>query len=104
MLKIDLALTILLLAGCTCRQLMRSPSAAARPAPLVVNMDGNGDLSIGGGSVSVPAEDLPLLVKEVGPDRPVILSGAGDLKKMIAEKQQLQAAGFTNVVIGAVSE
>lgn len=66
-------------------------------------MDGNGGLLIGG-AVSLQPSDLDLLAKEAGTGRPVVLYGM-DLKKLISLKQEFQAAGFTNVVIGpAVGE
>jgi hypothetical protein len=88
------------LAGC-CAE--RSPKTT-EPVPntqlsrVVVNMDGSDNLSVG--ALNLAVSDLPLLVKESGADRPVVLYGF-DLKKLIRIKQEFQEAGFKNVVIGA---
>lgn len=57
-----------------------------------------------GNVVPVSKAELPLLVKEAGADRRVILhvlNTAADFKALLAAKEELQKAGFTNVVIGA---
>jgi hypothetical protein len=102
--KLAVVFTMFLFVGCAGPHgSPHLPLPATQPARLVVNMDGNGDLTLGGGSVSVLESDLPLLVTEAGPDRPVVLYGVGDLKKLVAVRQQFQAAGFKNVTIGAVA-
>jgi hypothetical protein len=101
MFRVTIAVIALTFAGC-CAEKPSMPtrlSSATELARIKVNMDGNDNLSIGGGLTLLPA-DLPLFAKEAGTDRPVVLYGF-DLKKLIQVKQEFQSAGFKNVVIGA---